>query len=201
MYNFQKDLNKNLSLITSYRTWINDNGDIIEQHPSMKKLYDEDTLLNGKDFGNRMLMAGQNIIGEPTIVLFRKSLLTEPFGTLNSRKYGCSVDMASWIHLLSKGDAMYITEPLSSFRVHSGQQVRHKFLEGCEDFSQLVLTSKKYGFLQDPKHYKKGLIRAYGWYKNAFKYYNLFPNLIPDINTQARLSYCLNMITKELCAI
>ncbi|PDZ44646.1 glycosyltransferase family 2 protein [Bacillus wiedmannii] len=201
MFHFQQDLNKNLALITSYRTWIDDNGDIIEQHPSMKKLYGEDTLLNGKDFGNHMFLAGQNIIGEPTIVLFRKSLLTEPFGTLNGRKYGCSVDMASWINLLSKGDAMYITEPLSSFRVHSEQQVRHKFLEGCEDFSHLVLTSKKYGFLQDPKHYKKGLIRAYGWYKNAFKYYNLFPNLIPDINTHARLSYCLNIITKELRAI
>ncbi|MED0873644.1 glycosyltransferase family 2 protein [Bacillus mobilis] len=201
MFYFQQDLNKNLALITSYRTWINDNGDIIEQHPSMKKLYDEDTLLNGEDFGNRMLIAGQNIIGEPTIVLFRKSLLTEPFGTLNGRKYGCSVDMASWISLLSKGDAMYITEPLSSFRLHTGQQVHHKFLEGCEDFSQLVLTSKKYGFLQDAKYYKKGLIRAYGWYKNAVKFYDLFPNLIPDINTHTRLSYCLKIITTELRAI
>ncbi|WP_377866481.1 glycosyltransferase family 2 protein [Bacillus sp. R86525] len=200
MFYFQQDLDRNLALITSYRTWINDNGDIIEQHSSMKKLCDEDTLLNGTDFGNRMLIKGQNIIGEPTIVLFRKHLLTEPFGTLNGRKYGCSVDMASWISLLSKGDAMYITEPLSSFRLHTGQQVHHKFLEGCEDFSQLVVTSKKYGFLQDAQYYKKGLIRAYGWYKNAVKFYNLFPNLIPDINTHARLSYCLNIITKELSA-
>ncbi|GLV65191.1 glycosyl transferase [Bacillus mycoides] len=201
MFYFQQDLDRNLALITSYRTWINDNGEIIEQHPSMKRLYDEDTLLNGTDFGNRMLIKGQNIIGEPTIVLFRKHLLTEPFGTLNGRKYGCSVDMASWISLLSKGDAMYITEPLSSFRLHTGQQVHHKFLEGCEDFSQLVVSSKKYGFLQDTKYYRKGLVRAYGWYKNAVKFYNLFPNLIPDINTHARLSYCLNIITKELRSI
>ncbi len=201
MFYFQQDLDRNLALITSYRTWINDNGEIIEQHPSMKRLSDEDTLLNGTDFGNRMLIKGQNIIGEPTIVLFRKRLLTEPFGTLNGRKYGCSVDMASWISLLSKGDAMYITEPLSSFRLHTGQQVHHKFLEGCEDFSQLVVSSKKYGFLQDTKYYRKGLVRAYGWYKNAVKFYNLFPNLIPDINTHARLSYCLNIITKELRSI
>ncbi|OJE49080.1 glycosyl transferase family 2 [Bacillus proteolyticus] len=201
MFYFQQDLDRNLALITSYRTWINDNGEIIEQHPSMKRLSDEDTLLNGTDFGNRMLIKGQNIIGEPTIVLFRKHLLTEPFGTLNGRKYGCSVDMASWISLLSKGDAMYITEPLSSFRLHTGQQVHHKFLEGCEDFSQLVVSSKKYGFLQDTKYYRKGLVRAYGWYKNAVKFYNLFPNLIPDINTHARLSYCLNIITKELRSI
>lgn len=47
----------------------------------MNRLYDEDTLLNGKDLGNHMLILGQNIIGEPTTVLFRKCLLTEPFGT------------------------------------------------------------------------------------------------------------------------
>lgn len=146
MFYFQKDLDQNLALITSYRTWINDDGEIIEQHPSMKRLYDEDTLLNGKDLGNHMLILGQNIIGEPTTVLFRKRLLTEPFGTLNSRNYNCSVDMASWISLLSKGDAIYITEPLSSFRLHTGQQVHHKYLEGCEDFSHLVLHSKNMVF-------------------------------------------------------
>ncbi|PEM14532.1 glycosyltransferase family 2 protein [Bacillus wiedmannii] len=198
MFYFQQDLNKDIALITSYRTWIDDNGDIIEQHPSMKKLYDEDTLLNGKDFGNHMLILGQNIIGEPTTVLFRKDLLAEPFGTLNGRKYGCSVDMASWISLLSKGDAMYITEPLSSFRLHTGQQVHHKFLEGCEDFLHLVLTSKKYGFLQDSTHYKSSLLKACEWHDDAVNFYQLFPNLIPTSDTYARLSYCLNIITKEL---
>ncbi len=33
MFYFQKDLDQNLALITSYRTWINDDGEIIEQHP------------------------------------------------------------------------------------------------------------------------------------------------------------------------
>ncbi len=122
-----------------------------------------------------MLILGQNIIGEPTTVLFRKHLLAEPFGTLNGRKYGCSVDMASWISLLSRGDAMYITEPLSSFRLHTGQQVHHKFLEGCEDFSHLVLTSKKYGFLQDSTHYKSSLLKACEWHDDATNFYRLFP--------------------------
>ncbi len=142
MFYFQQDLNQKLALITSYRTWIDENGDIIENHPAVNRLYSEDTLLSGIDFGNHMLLSGQNIIGEPTTVLFRRRLLTEPFGTLNERNYCCSVDMASWMGLLSKGDAFYITEPLSSFRFHDGQQVHHKLLEGSEDFSHLVLTSK-----------------------------------------------------------
>ncbi|MEH7537135.1 glycosyltransferase family 2 protein, partial [Bacillus toyonensis] len=201
MFYFQKDLDQNLALITSYRTWINDDGEIIEQHPSMKRLYDEDTLLNGTDLGNHMLILGQNIIGEPTTVLFRKRLLTEPFGTLNGRNYNCSVDMASWISLLSKGDAIYITEPLSSFRLHTGQQVHHKYLEGCEDFSHLVLNSKKYGFLQEIDYYKTSLLKACEWYKNATTFYQLYPELIPTTDTHIRLSHCLNIVTKELRSI
>lgn len=87
MFYFHQDLDQNLALITSYRTWINDNGEIIEQHLSMKRLHDEDTLLNGKDFGNHMLILGHNIIGEPTTLLFRKRLLKESFGTLNGINY------------------------------------------------------------------------------------------------------------------
>ncbi|MDA1738558.1 glycosyltransferase family 2 protein [Bacillus cereus] len=196
MVYFQQDFDQNLALITSYRTWINDKGAIIKQHPSMKRLHDEDTLLNGKDFGNHMLILGQNVIGEPTTVLFRKHLLTESFGTLNGRKYGCSVDMASWISLLSKGDAVYIIEPLSSFRFHAGQQVHHKLLEGSEDFSQLVLTSKKYGFLQDSNDYRASLLKAYEWCRGAFEFYKQHPNLTPDAHI--RLARCLNIIIKEL---
>ncbi|MFH4338885.1 hypothetical protein WAJ35_26260, partial [Acinetobacter baumannii] len=77
-----------------------------------------------------MLKGGHNIIGEPTTTLFRKELLTEPFGTLKERQYSCSVDMASWISLLSKGNAIYISEPLSQFRYHAGQQIHNKLLQG-----------------------------------------------------------------------
>ena len=93
-----------------------------------------------------MLKGGHNIIGEPTTTLFRKELLTEPFGTLKERQYSCSVDMASWISLLSKGNAIYISEPLSQFRYHAGQQIHNKLLQGCEDFTHLVITAKEYGF-------------------------------------------------------
>ncbi|MEH7188267.1 glycosyltransferase family 2 protein [Bacillus toyonensis] len=196
MFYFQQDLNQKLALITSYRTWIDENGDIIENHPAVNRLYSEDTLLSGIDFGNHMLLSGQNIIGEPTTVLFRRRLLTEPFGTLNERNYCCSVDMASWMGLLSKGNAFYITEPLSSFRFHDGQQVHHKLLEGSEDFSHLVLTSKKYGFLQDFNDYRTSLLKAYEWCMGAFEFYKQYPNLIPDAHI--RLSRCLNIIIKEL---
>ena len=95
-----------------------------------------------------MLVDCCNYIGEPTTPLFKKKNLTESFGTLNKRKYNCCVDMASWINLLSKGNMIYIKEPLSSFRIHSGQQLQSnmKILEGIEDLTHLIITSKDYGF-------------------------------------------------------
>ncbi|MGQ0421442.1 MFS transporter, partial [Bacillus sp. HC-Mk] len=82
---------------------MDDHGNLIgDSHPT-QRLYSEDTPLNGIFLGNWMLKGGHNIIGEPTTTLFRKELLTEPFGTLKERQYSCSVDMASWISLLIYG--------------------------------------------------------------------------------------------------
>ncbi|MDM5426656.1 glycosyltransferase [Bacillus mycoides] len=193
---FEQDTNKNLALITSYRVRIDDHGNLIgDAHPT-QRLYSEDIQLNGIFLGDWMLKGGHNIIGEPTTILFRKQLLTEPFGTLKGRHYSCSVDMASWISLLSKGDAVYISEPLSQFRYHTGQQIHSKLLEGSEDFTHLVINSKEYGFLQDNTDYRLGLISAYKWCKGSLEYYSQLPNLIPDAHV--RLSHCLDIIIKEL---
>ena len=79
---FEQESNKNLALVTSYRIRIDDHGDPINDVQSTQRLYSEDTQLNGIFLGDWMLRVGQNIIGEPTTTLFRKSFLTEPFGTL-----------------------------------------------------------------------------------------------------------------------
>ena len=97
---FEQDPNKNLALVTSYRVRIDDHGNLIgDSHPT-QRLYSEDTPLNGIFLGNWMLKGGHNIIGEPTTTLFRKELLTEPFGTLKERQYSCSV--VSWIFYFLK---------------------------------------------------------------------------------------------------
>ncbi|MES5895314.1 glycosyltransferase [Bacillus cereus group sp. RP43] len=193
---FEKGSNNNLALVTSYRVLIDEHGNKIgDAHPT-QRLYSEDTPLNGIFLGEWMLKDGHNIIGEPTTALFRKKFLTEPFGTLKGRQYACSVDMASWISLLSKGDAVYISDPLSQFRYHAGQQLHSKLLEGSEDFMHLVITSKKYGFLLNETDYRTALLSAYQWCKNSLKYYLHQPDIFPDAHV--RLSHCLDIIIKEL---
>ncbi|KFM99157.1 glycosyltransferase [Bacillus clarus] len=197
---FQQDTKNEIVLVTSYRELINEEGITIKEKidiPLPVQLFQIDTIIEGIQIGNTMLTTSNNIIGEPTTVLFNKLFLTEKFGTLNTRKYNCSIDMASWVHLLSKGKAVYIAEPLSSFRYHSGQQFQQKLLEGIEDFTHLILTSRKYGFLQNREDYLSGIRCALQWITGSLQYYKANPDLAPE-DAQPRLLYCLQSIQNEL---
>lgn len=61
---------------------------------------------------------GTNLIGEPGSVLMRKALAKQvgPFdGSL-----GYVIDLDYWVRLLTHGDAYYLDQPVSSFRVSGG---------------------------------------------------------------------------------
>ncbi|MDF2903243.1 MAG: glycosyltransferase, partial [Bacillus sp. (in: firmicutes)] len=105
--------------------------------------------------GNLVLKSGCNYIGEPTTILFKKQDLQEPFGVFGGRNYGCNVDLASWLNLLSDGKIAYISETLSYFRIHTEKHLHaiEKIIQGAADYGHSVLTSPKKGFLQDNKDY------------------------------------------------
>ena len=84
------------------------------------------------------LKEGNNWIGEPTTVMFRKSDLR--IGNFNPDYY-CLVDWEMWLRLLSIGDCYIIPETLSYFRVHS------------EQASKKILKDYKYTF-EDYLFYK-----------------------------------------------
>ncbi|EMA6345039.1 hypothetical protein ACH0R4_RS13280 [Bacillus cytotoxicus] len=146
--------------------------------------------LYGTALGDLMLQTSLNILGEPTTVLFRLSFLTQPFGTLSGRQYNCSIDMASWVHLLQKGKGVYIAEALSSFRYHPDQQIHHKLLEGTEDFTHLITTARSYSFLKSKKTYRLGLRCALQWIFSSLQDETI--KRIPD--SHARLFHCLQII-------
>ena len=57
-----------------------------------------------------------------------------------------------WLNLLSKGDAIYIAEPLSGFRIHKGQdQQKPSILYQCiSAWPQILNGARKMGFLENP---------------------------------------------------
>ena len=113
---------ENVSLVTSYRKVIDVNGNELEDIEPTKMLINDTSILNGSKLSEMILLKMANIIGEPTTVLFRKkNILLNGFGKYSSKQYTTIIDVATWINLLQNGDAVYIAEPLSYFRIHAGQ--------------------------------------------------------------------------------
>jgi hypothetical protein len=67
---------------------------------------------------NLCLAQQKNLIGEPTAVMFRRSMSQRGFKT----NYRQLVDLEMWFHLLEQGSFAYINDPLCSFRLHGQQQ-------------------------------------------------------------------------------
>lgn len=112
----------NVSLVTSYRQVINGSGDFLKSFPATYRLFEKDTLIDGKQMGKHILMNLLNVIGEPTTVLFRKKYYVERelyYG--NDIEYDVIADVARNLKALNDGDCVYISDTLSYFRCHEGQ--------------------------------------------------------------------------------
>jgi hypothetical protein len=113
-----------LVLATSRRQRIDDTGRPLADQPATLPLATADKLMRGISLANVMLMAGLNIVGEPTTVMFRRNDLArampDGFRFENDHNLGIT-DMSMWMPLLLQGDAAYLAEGLSRYRVHSGQ--------------------------------------------------------------------------------
>jgi len=132
-----------VSLVTSYRITIDRYGRRIASNmKATRRLFPKNTLINGRTLAEIVLKQCTNYIGEPTTVLFKKDKLDEPFGVYCGQEAGCNHDVASWLNLLEKGDAVYLVEPLSCFRIHGSQlqkkpEVRAEGKKDWEDHLRL----------------------------------------------------------------
>ena len=111
-------LNNNVSLVTSFRNFIDGDGNLLKN----KSILNETAILNGKDTGKKLLLNLSNFIGEPTTVLIKRDLLENHYWEADCRGYKAISDVVMWLELLKKGDLAYIVNPLSSFRIHNNQE-------------------------------------------------------------------------------
>lgn len=109
-------INPNVSLVTSYRQFIDINGKYIM---SAAPLADEDTIFDGKYIIKKTLYSFLNFIGEPTTVLLHKSAKSIMQGYVQENS--AIIDLKTSLKILEKGDLLYIREPLSFFRIHDNQ--------------------------------------------------------------------------------
>lgn len=144
---------KDITLVTSHKLTIDKNNRVFQIYQvPFTPLFSQDTILDGISFGNMMLRDRINYIGAPTMVLFRKKDLDEPFGVFAGIQAENNVDVATWLNLLAKGKAVYMAEPLSYFRVHRKQltQLRswNAVTKGTQDWQNVIAHAPAKGFLQ-----------------------------------------------------
>jgi glycosyltransferase involved in cell wall biosynthesis len=114
-----------VTLATSRRRRIDDAGTWIGDQPATRPIVPGSAVIAGYTLANAMLMAGLNTIGEPSTTLFRKSDFTDAsqaYFHFDGAPGRGIIDMVMWASLLLKGDAVYLEQRLSSFRVHAGQR-------------------------------------------------------------------------------
>ena len=82
-------------------------------------------------------LAEGNIIGEPTVVMFRRAAAARSF----SLAYEQLVDLEMWLHLLERGPLVYTAEALCAFRRHPLQrtETNRKNLTDKNEYLRLML--------------------------------------------------------------
>lgn len=197
MHYFMKDEEQKITLVTSYRQPIGANGEPLADFPFTKKRFDRDTIVDGIEASNSIILES-NWIGEPTTPLFRKKDLIEPFGHFCRSQYYSAVDMASWLSLLARGDLVYIADTLSYLRLHDsniGKDARLK-VKSAYDWIHILFHSPKYKVLEQSKDVLQSM-KDYLCFIDDL--YLFFPNQISDEQQQILnyYKYCVQTYQKN----
>ena len=147
--------NRNVTLATSRRAVIDDEGCEIANVAAATPVALVSALMRGREVGDLALANAINVIGEPTTVMFRKSRVTLEDGSLfrwGGTDYHCLADLALWLRLLAKGFAYYHAGVLSDFRMHAGQEQGSQELRiGCMvEWLAIMREARNAGFLSAP---------------------------------------------------
>jgi glycosyltransferase involved in cell wall biosynthesis len=198
-------LNHNhITLVTSRKEYIDHDG---SHKKKSYKLFSKNTTIDGIKLGNMLLINNENHIGEPTAVLFRKIDLEGPFGSFSGKQAENNVDVASWLALLIKGNAVYLTEPLCSIRKSSSQLSNRmgSKIRCLGDWIDHIMDSRNKNylkndadFIQAVKNLRKRMLNAPDWYKNnSDPYTNEFIKKIRILVRKCEKKKSLSPIAKE----
>jgi glycosyltransferase involved in cell wall biosynthesis len=123
--------NEYVILVCCARNVINKNSRIL-----MKRGLARDGKISGINATKKVIRAGTNLIGEPSAVLFRKTIVRQVGGFDGTIPYVIDLDL--WIRMLAKGNLYAIAEPLCCFRVAEGSWSMEIRKKQRSDFNNLI---------------------------------------------------------------
>ncbi|MBB5206376.1 glycosyltransferase involved in cell wall biosynthesis [Inhella inkyongensis] len=149
-----------VALVTSYRQLINGRGQFLPDLPETKPLFGDDAVVSGHSLGERMLLSGANVVGEPTTAMFRRRDLSASFGFFAGRQYQVLSDVATWLRLIQGRRVVVLREALSYFRLHGGQDQRRSLqaVQANVEWLDLLIDSHDQGlYVQDVEAFRRTL--------------------------------------------
>ncbi|RQO58753.1 hypothetical protein DBR47_13860 [Paucibacter sp. KBW04] len=154
-----------VGLVTSFRQLIDAAGNELPPIKGTRQLFENDSVVLGQSMGEFILKNGMNLIGEPTTAMFRRADIGAGFGRFCGRQYEIMTDLSTWMELMHGRHCVYISEPLSYFRLHGGQDQRKKStaLKSNMEWLQLLIDGHKHGrYIVDPTEFRTMLAQKLG---------------------------------------
>ena len=96
-------------------------------------LSDRAGCFNGRELIIASLEKNTNLIGQPSLTLFRRELAQRGF----DERFTGFMDFEMWCHLLEQGDFTYVPEALASWRVHEHHQTARNRANGERELDHL----------------------------------------------------------------
>ncbi|MBI3450377.1 MAG: glycosyltransferase [Acidobacteria bacterium] len=115
------------TLVTSHWRRIDAEGGHLPDDRDNARPVGIDSTLDGRSAAAFMIGNRSNFIGGPSAAMFRRRDLADARPHILSfagEPCLANGDVTMWAHLLSKGDAIYLADTLSSLRIHPGQMQR-----------------------------------------------------------------------------
>jgi len=90
-------------------------------------------VFDGKRLIVLSLEQNTNLVGQPTLTLFRRSAAQRGFDD----RFAGHLDYEMWFHLLEQGDFFYLAESLATWRVHEDHYTARARTSGVKDYEHL----------------------------------------------------------------
>ncbi len=142
---------KDIALVSSRRYQVDDQDNVLGDMPFL--VTDAPVMvLDGWVAGSFLLRQGVNWIGEPSTVLFRRHLLDmDRMYAIGGRAPARNLDIVWWLNLMAGRTMAYVSQSLSSFRIHPGQQSQRGDLQGDLVLSwyDIIVGARQVGYLSE----------------------------------------------------
>ena len=135
----------------------------LSQELDIRSMY---ALYDGNAIGHAVLTSGNNFIGEPSSVLFRRRDIAHHYWQAEVAGYAVISDVAMYMELMEKGDCVIFRDVLSWYRRHSGQEGQQidVLLQSCIEWVRLLQSYyQRKVFVTTKQEYRETL--AY-WQRN-----------------------------------